>query len=169
MSATQQMPTPRSLDERRNAAIELLESNHQLWLATGSDGHGAHLIPVAYAWDGAHLIMATFESSRTTANLRSRSRARAAIGEPTNLVMIDGDVTLIDPADMDPAAADRYACVSFDPRALPGLVYLSLVPTQMQVWNGFHEFHGRTVMRDGQWLDEPADPALTLPAWMSVA
>ncbi|MFI0446635.1 hypothetical protein [Actinomadura sp. 6N118] len=32
----------------------------QIWLATGSDGHGAHLIPVAYAWDGSALYTATF-------------------------------------------------------------------------------------------------------------
>jgi hypothetical protein len=25
-------------------------------------------------------------------------------------------------------------------------------------WNGFHEFHGRTVMTNGDWLDAPSDP-----------
>lgn len=167
MTTIQPPPAPRSMNDRRKAALGHLEGNCQLWLSTGSDGHGAHLIPVAYVWDGTRLTMATFERSRTLANLRANPRARVAIGDPSDLVMIDGDVTVIDPADIDPATAKRYARVSFDPRALPGLVYLRLVPTQMQVWNGFHEFHGRTVMANGAWLDAPCDPPATLPGWMS--
>ena len=35
----------RPLAERREAARQRLCTHHRLWLATGSDGHGAHLIP----------------------------------------------------------------------------------------------------------------------------
>ncbi len=42
---------PRSLAMRRAHARDRLETGFQMWPATGSDGHGAHLIPVAYAWD----------------------------------------------------------------------------------------------------------------------
>jgi Pyridoxamine 5'-phosphate oxidase len=154
-------PALRSLTQRREAALKLLQDNTNLWLATGSDGHGAHLIPVAYVWDGTRLTMATFAHSRTTANLRAYPHARVAIGPTDHLTMIDGDVSLVDPADMDSDIADRYARISFDPRTwpptMPPLVYLRLVPTRVQAWNGFHEFTGRTVMAQGRWLDEPID------------
>jgi hypothetical protein len=44
---------PRSLFERREAAVAHLRSNSNLWLATASDGLGPHLIPVSYWWDAS--------------------------------------------------------------------------------------------------------------------
>jgi hypothetical protein len=148
---------PRPLAERREAARQRLCTHHQLWLATGSDGHGAHLIPVSFVWANEHLTMATLAHSRTMANLRANPRARAAIGQTDDVVIIDGDVSIVDVADIDPATADRYAKVSHDPRLMPGFLYLYLLPARIQVWNGFHEYGGRTVMLDGCWLDEPVD------------
>lgn len=149
-------PTARSLDRRRTDALKRLET-YQMWLATGSDGHGAHLIPVAYVWNSNTLTTATFERSRTAANLRATPRARVAIGDTADVVMIDVTATLIPVDAIDPDVADRFAQVSHDPRIMPGLVYIELAPHRIQVWNGFHEFTGRTVMIDGQWLDRPVD------------
>ncbi len=153
------LPTPRSLAERRMAAQERLESGHQLWLATGSDGRGAHLIPVAYVWDGSALTTATFTSSRTVTNLRAHPRARVAIGDTADVVMIDTDASLITVPNIGGDLAERYAKVSTDPRSHPEgmFVYLRLQPRRIQVWNGLHEFVGRTVMAGGHWLDEPID------------
>lgn len=157
---------PRSVVERRRAALDLLARSDQLWLATGGE-RGAHLIPVSYIWNGAYLTMATFLRSRTVSNLRAHPAGRAAVGQPSDLVMVDGAVELVGPASLDTATADAYARISFDPRVLHGLVFLRLVPAQIQVWNGFHEFHGRTIMADGRWLDTPEDPAVNLPDWVS--
>lgn len=148
---------PRPLAERRDAARHRLSTHHRLWLATGSDGRGAHLIPVSFVWTGEHLTMATFERSRTMANLRAHPRARLAIGETDDVVAIDGDVSIVEVADVDGTIADRYAQVSHDPRRIPGFLYLYLRPDRIMVWNGFHEYGGRTVMLGGCWLDEPVD------------
>lgn len=154
-----QPPAARSLRQRRAYALEQLAARHQMWLATASDGHGPHLIPVSYAWDASTLTLttATFERSRTAANLRAASRARAAIGETADVVMIDASATLVPVGAIDSHAADAYARVSGDPRVTPGFVYIQLAPLRIQVWNGFHEFTGRTVMSGGQWLDQPVD------------
>jgi hypothetical protein len=151
--------TARSLDQRRADALERLGISHQMWLATGSDGHGAHLIPVAYTWsvNTVTLTTATFERSRTAANLHATPRARVAIGDTADVIMIDAIASLIPVDGIDTDSADRYALVSHDPRAMPGLVYIQFTPRRVQVWNGFHEFPGRTVMIDGQWLDRPID------------
>ncbi|WP_116948828.1 pyridoxamine 5'-phosphate oxidase family protein [Jiangella endophytica] len=148
---------PRALAERREVARHRLSTHQRLWLATGSDGHGAHLIPVSFVLAGEYVAMATFERSRTMANLRARPRARLAIGDTDDVVAIDGDVSIVEVADVDATVADRYAQVSHDPRRIPGFLYLYLRPDRIQVWNGFHEYGGRTVMLDGSWLDEPVD------------
>jgi general stress protein 26 len=167
MTTSHQPPAPRGIAERRKAALAHLDGGYHLWLATCGAGRRPHLIPVAYVWDGACLTMATFEHSRTVANLRAHPRARVAVGGLNDVVMIDGEVTIVDSADIEHTTAEAYARVSFDPRSLPGLVYLRLVPIQIQVWSGFHEFHGRTVMTSGDWLNAPADPPTALPAWAS--
>src|SRR5687767_1259248 len=100
------IPVPRSLDERRAYARNRLETGCQLWLATGSDGHGAHLIPVAYAWDGSVLYTATFVNSRSVANIKGHPRARVALGDTANVIMIDTGASLIDVPDIDAGIAE---------------------------------------------------------------
>ncbi|TDD37298.1 hypothetical protein E1287_09080 [Actinomadura sp. KC06] len=153
------IPVPRRLAERRAYARNRLETGFQMWLATGSDGHGAHLIPVACTWDGSALYTATFAKSRTVANVKGHPQARVALGDTADVVMIDTSASLVNVPDVDADIAERYAKVSTDPRAYPEgrFVYLRLRPTRILVWNGLHEFVGRTVMRDGRWLDEPVD------------
>ncbi|WP_242907729.1 pyridoxamine 5'-phosphate oxidase family protein [Actinomadura terrae] len=150
---------PRSLAERQAHARKRLETGFQMWLATGGDGHGAHLIPVAFVWNGSALYTATFAKSRTVSNIKGHPHARVALGDTADVVMIDSSASLVDVPDIDAGIAERYAQVSTDPRTSPEgmFVYLRLLPKRIQVWNGFHEFAGRTVMRDGRWLDGPVD------------
>ncbi|WP_205740829.1 pyridoxamine 5'-phosphate oxidase family protein [Haloactinopolyspora alba] len=156
MNDTITAPTPRSLEQRRLDAQRTLQQNHQLWLCTAAGDHG-HMIPVSYVLEGSDLILATATRSRTMANVRATGRARVAIGSTDDVVMIDGQVAVVPVADMDPDTADAYAVVSHDPRVMPGFEYLRLAPSRIQVWNGFHEFGGRTVMADSQWLSRPVD------------
>lgn len=148
-------PLPRGLEQRRADALERLGTGRQMWLATA--GEGPHLIPVAYIWNTNALTTATFERSRTVANLRTIPRARVAIGDTADLIMVDAAASLVPVDAIDPAAADGYAQVSHDPRTMPGFIYIQLVPQRIQVWNGFHEFTERTVMAEGRWLDRPID------------
>lgn len=152
-----EQPLPRTLAERQQAAHDRLDTETQLWLATGSDGRGAHLIPVAYVWIDGVLVTATFEHSRTTANLRANPQARVALGTTSDVVMVDVVARLVDVAEMDSDTAERYAQVSRDPRRRAGFVYIVLAPRRVLVWNGFGEFFGRTVMLDGEWLDHTVD------------
>lgn len=153
------IPVPRSLAERQASARDRLQSGFQMWLATGSDGHGTHLMPVAYVWDGSVLYTATFAASRTVANITAHSQARVALGDTADVVMIDAGASLVDVPDIGVDIAERYAKVSTDPRVHPAgrFVYLRLQPRRIQVWNGFHEFVGRTVMENGRWLECSVD------------
>jgi general stress protein 26 len=147
----------RQLAERRKAATERLRSESNLWLATASDGRGPHLVPLAYWWDGFRLTTATFEGSRTLKNVRVQPQVRAAIGTTGDVLMIDATATIATVADIA-EVAERYAQASGnDPQAVPGFVYIQLVPERIQLWKGVAEFTGRTVMRAGVWLDDPID------------
>lgn len=128
-----------------------------MWLSTA--GHsGPHLIPVAFVADDHGIVTATAEASTTVRNLAETRRARVAIGSTSDVVMLDTVLEdLVPVPEVDPDLADRYAAVSHDPRQMPGYLYLRLLPQRIQVWNGFHEFTGRTVMLDGAWLPEPVD------------
>jgi general stress protein 26 len=150
---------PRGLAERQSDARKQLESSFQMWLATGSDGRGAHLIPVAYVWDGLDVYTATFARSRTVANIEAHPQARIALGDTADVVMIDAGASLVDVPAIDADIAERYAQVSHDPRTYPTgtFLYLRLHPRRIQAWNGFHEFPGRTVMQERRWLDDPVD------------
>ena len=141
---------PRSTAKRRDHALAQLADQHELWLATGSQA-GPHLIPVCYVWDGRLITMATFEHSPTVANVRATGTARVAIGHHADVLMIDGTVALVPVAGISAELGDAFARVSHDPRTTPGFVYLSFTPERVQVWNGFHEYAGRTVMRGGAW------------------
>ena len=147
----------RGLAERREAALERLRSNSNLWLATASDGRGPHLIPVSYWWDGTRLLTATFAGSRTLRNVRAQPKVRASIGSTGDVLMIDAAAAIMSAADIDATAADGYAQASGVPPSAPGFTYVALVPERMQVWKGPAEFSGRTVMRAGVWLDAPVD------------
>ena len=146
----------RTLAERREAALERLRIDTDLWLATAGDGRGPHLIPVSYWWDGARLLTATFEGSRTLRNIQAQPRIRASLGCTGDVLLIDAGAELA-AADVEDVAADGNARASGVPRATPGFAYIHLVPERMQVWRGPRESSGRAVMRAGVWLDEPVD------------
>ncbi|MGH3853741.1 MAG: pyridoxamine 5'-phosphate oxidase family protein [Pseudonocardiaceae bacterium] len=143
---------PRSTAQRRAAALEMLQSRDRLWLSTGNSS-GPHLIPVGFIWDGRQITMATREHSVTTSNIRANGVARVAIGETDDVTIVDGTVSILSVADIGPEIAGAIAGLRHSDKVLPERVCLRLHPTRILVWNGFHEYANRTVMRDGRWLE----------------
>lgn len=136
-------------------AIETLEAHHgDAWVASASPDGTAHLVPLSYAWDGTHLILATEETAVTTRNIRSSGAARAALGTTRDVVLIDASLeSIVAVPDASDEIAEVYAAQSdWDPRRSTGrFVYSRLLPQRIQVWREEHEISGRTVMRDGVW------------------
>lgn len=138
----------------------MLQNRNRLWLSTGNIS-GPHLIPVGFIWDGGQITIATRERSVTASNIRINGAARVAIGEPDDVVIIDGTVSILSVADIEPEIANALAGeiksvlagLGHSDKVLPDRVCLRLKPTRILVWNGFHEYTNRTVMRDGRWLE----------------
>ena len=146
-------PQSRSRTQRKHDALGLLERERTLWIATVRDDQAAHLIPLAFVWDGITITIGTAVESPTGRSLNRTGRARVAVGHAHDLVIVEGPVTTVPPTRIDPALADKFARVSLDPRNMPGYAYFQLTPNLVQAWRSFAEYRGRTLMRDGRWLE----------------
>jgi hypothetical protein len=145
---------PRSREQRKADTMRMLESEEDAWIATSGDG-GAHLVPLSIWWDGEIVTIATSGSSLTARNSAASGRARVALGGTRDVVMIDGRVESIPLADAPEAVSKGFADArGWDPGWESGeWVYLRIRPERVQAWRESDEIEGRTIMRDGRWLD----------------
>ena len=146
----------RSPEKRKADALlqlEAVESN--VWVASASPTGDVHLVPVTHTWDGSRVVLATGPRSRTVSNLTTNPKARLALGETRDVVMIDATLIEVIPASDAPAAlVEGYAAqAGWDARTdSANYVYLVLGPKRIQVWSEGEDLAGRTVMRDGEWV-----------------
>jgi hypothetical protein len=148
------MAPPRSPDQRKvDALAKLTAEQSDVWVASASSEGAAHLVPLSFAWDGEHVILATEPPAITTRNILASQRARLALGGTRDVVMIDAVLSTEVTASTAPEVAARYAAqADWDPRSTDGeFVYLLLRPERIQAWREANEITGRTIMRDGQW------------------
>ena len=147
---------PRSGAERKADTIARFEAEGaDAWVATASASGVAHLVPLSYAWDGTHLIIATEPELLTVRNIASSGRARLGFGPTRDVVIVDAGLDgRLDCAEVPTDLADLYARQSgWDPRhERTPYVYLLLRPVRVQAWREANELEGRTIMRDGAWL-----------------
>jgi hypothetical protein len=137
----------------------MLEANHaDVWVASASADGAAHLVPLSFAWDGQDVIIALKGSSQTARNIVAAARARLGFGTTRDVVIVDtGLVAQVRAVDATDPRVERYAAqADWDPSALDDrdeYVYLALRPERVQAWRESNELAGRTVMRDGNWVD----------------
>jgi len=143
---------PRPLTERIADTLAALERGGDAWVATSGDG--PTLVPLALAWDGAHAILSTTAQSITARNVQHDPRVRIGFGATRDVVMIDGTADVIRIEDAGSFADSFAAHADWDPRAEDGdWVYLVVTLRRVQAWRESDEISGRTVMRDGRWLE----------------
>jgi hypothetical protein len=149
-------PSPRTGRERKADVIAKLEAgNADAWVATASPTGVAHLVPLSYAWDGRHIILATEPRLLTARNIEVSGQARLAFGPTRDVVIVDAQLDgRMDVGDAPEALADAYARQSrWDPRhEKDSFIFLLLNPRRVQAWREANELAGRTLMRDGTWL-----------------
>jgi hypothetical protein len=144
---------PRSKSERREHVLQRLQSDNKLWIATASSDGSAHLVPFSFVWDGQRVTMATAQDNPAARNAGRTGKARLALGDFTDVILVDGAISVVAPDQVESAVADRLTQVSaIDARKAPGFVCLQLVPERIQTWWSMAELGSPTVMRKGQWL-----------------
>jgi hypothetical protein len=150
---------PRSFDERRRDSLALLAAGQaDAWVATSSSDGVAHLVPLSIGWTGQDIVLVTDERSITARNLRASGVARLAFGGTRDVVMIDADVVEEASVPEGGAFVDTFAEQSgWDPRLGADAAahrVIVLRPKRLQAWREVNEIAGRTLMREGVWLDE---------------
>lgn len=146
----------RSVEERKADALSMLTARPaECWVASASAAGEPHLVPLSFAWDGQHLIVATESAVLTGRNIAATGRARAGLGSSRDVVVLDVHLvqTLAATRAPDSLAMPYADQAGWDPRAAGGdFTYFILRPDRIQVWRGPDEIPGRTVMKDGAWL-----------------
>ncbi|MFF4394081.1 pyridoxamine 5'-phosphate oxidase family protein [Streptomyces sp. NPDC001480] len=144
---------PRGAARRRHDVLARLRVRADAWVATsGTDGLPC-LVPLWFLWDGAAVWLSTRITSPTGRNLRDTGRARLALGDTQDVVLINAAVRTFTAQEVPAAAADAFAQRwGWDPRGdHPSYAYFEARPRAIQAWNGVHELKGRYVMRHGEW------------------
>ncbi|MDT0377500.1 pyridoxamine 5'-phosphate oxidase family protein [Streptomyces sp. DSM 42041] len=154
-------PAPRPADQRREAVLERLRTEEDVWVATANPRGVPCLVPLSVHWDGDAVWLSTRGANPTGRNLLETSAVRISFGDTRDVVLIDGSVEAFSLDEVDPADADAFAArCGWDPRRAkrPGSPYLyfRVTPTDVQAFHGEHELTGRHLMRDGLWT-VPAD------------
>lgn len=138
--------------ERKADMIARLERDADVWAATASAGR-PHLVPLSFAWDGTHVILATPAASPTARNAATSGDLRLALGTSRDVTIIEASVEVVRCADAEDSIAQCYAArTGWDPRQEDVQhVYLIAMPRTTRAWRSLPEIEGRTIMRGGQW------------------
>ena len=145
---------PRSRAERRRDTEHRLAHDVDVWVASASADGAPYLVPLSFDWDGEALLLATPGGSPTGRNLAATRAVRVALGLTRDVAVIEGDVEVLEMADLPRERGDRFAArTGFDPRPLAGPYrWFRVVPRRIQAWREVDELPGRELMRDGRWL-----------------
>lgn len=148
---------PRDRGTRLADTLALLSSPAvDVWVATASADGDPHLVPLSLAWVDDRAVVAVEGSSLTARNLTATGRARLGVGPTRDVIMIDAELERTVAVAADERLGAAYADqADWDPRSSPGHVFLVLRPVRVQAWREANEIPGRTLMRDGRWLDDP--------------
>ncbi|GGX90948.1 pyridoxamine 5'-phosphate oxidase family protein [Streptomyces fructofermentans] len=146
-------PPARTASRRKQDTLDRLHGDVDAWVATAGDDV-PYMVPLSFLWDGATLLVATAAESPTGRNLRSTGRVRLGIGPTRDVVLVEGSVEALTPAELPTAVGDAFAAkTDFDPRRLTTpYLYFRIRPLRVQAWREVNEIEGRDLMRDGHWL-----------------
>jgi hypothetical protein len=146
--------SPRDPRRRRQDVLERLATEIDVWVASADADGLPCLVPLWFVWHDAAVWLATRATNPTGRNLRTGRRARLALGDTQDVVLIDGAVDTYRRDEVPAAAAEAFAArTGWDPRQeSASYAFFRVRPRTVQAWHGTHELPGRWLMRDGAWL-----------------
>jgi hypothetical protein len=145
---------PRSRTQRRADTEHRLDHDVDVWVASASTDGAPFLVPLSFDRVGEALLLATPETSPTGRNLAATGVVRLALGHTRDVVMIDGDVEVLEMDALPRETGDRFAArAGFDPRPLATpYLWFRVTPRRIQAWREVDELTDRELMRDGRWV-----------------
>ena len=145
---------PRPRAQRRSDTEQRLAHDIDLWVASASTDGVPYLVPLSFDWDGEAVLLATPADSPTGRNLAATRTVRLGLGPTRDVVLIDGEVEVLEMDLLQPPQGDSFALRSgFDPRTLTErYCWFRVTPRRIQAWREVDELADRELMRDGVWL-----------------
>ena len=144
---------PRPPAQRKKDAFARLETDIDMWVATGDDQGVPCMVPLSFLWHDERLYFATVPTNPTAHNIVKHGLARAVLGHTRDVVLIDGKATQIGDGRLPEAVGDAYAAkCGWDPRDSKSYEFFELLPAKVEVWRELNEHADRELMRDGTWL-----------------
>lgn len=149
------MVSNRTAAERIKSAKRRLGEDDNVWIATASMNGEPHLVPLSLAWDGEAILVATPANTPTACNAAASGHVRATLDSTVDVVLLLTDAVVTSFSQVSEKEAAIYVNrVGWDPRDEPGeWSLLRLTPSRVQAWNSVNEIDGRTIMRDGVWVE----------------
>ena len=146
-------PAARTRAQRRRDTEHRLANDVDVWVASASPDGVPYLVPLSFDWDGQTLLLSTTEGP-TARNLAASRVVRLGLGPTRDVVLIEGDVEVLELDALPREQGDRFAArAGFDPRVLrTPYRWFRVTPRRMQAWREENELAGRELMRDGRWL-----------------
>ncbi len=143
---------PRPAVQRWADTLARLASDVDAWVSTAT-GDGPYLVPLSFLFDGTDFWLSTSSRAPTVRYVRAVPRVRLGIGPTRDVVLVEGGVTVEPATGVSETVGEAFAVkAGFDPRPLPGYVFLRVRPERIMAWREENELAGRDLMRDGRWL-----------------
>lgn len=144
---------PRTPGQRKRDLLDRLERETDIWVATADRNGVPCLVALWFVWDGEHLWLSTRLTNPSGRNLRDVGRARLALADTRDVVLVDGEVDTYPGEEVPEAAASAFlAKTGWDPRRdNASYAFFRVRPVAVQAWCEEHELPRRHLMRDGVW------------------
>ncbi|MFI6119105.1 pyridoxamine 5'-phosphate oxidase family protein [Streptomyces sp. NPDC051064] len=143
----------RGPEQRKQDALDRLEKDEDVWVATASADGVPCLVPLWFVWDRGTLLLATRRTNPTAVNVTPSGPVRLALGHTRDVVLIEGTAEIVEGADLPTESGDAFAGkFHWDLRGRPAWVYLRITPATVRAWREANEQAGRDLMLDGTWL-----------------
>jgi general stress protein 26 len=141
------------MEQRTRDVLARLAGETDVWVASADAGGTPYLVPLWFVRHDEDLWLATRPATPTARNLRAVGRARVALGDTLDVVLVDGDAEVLTSSQVPGAAADAFVeKTGWDPREDPReYVWIRVRPRSIEARDGEHEMRDRWVMRDGVW------------------
>ncbi|WP_327695215.1 pyridoxamine 5'-phosphate oxidase family protein [Streptomyces sp. NBC_00459] len=155
MTAAEAHPDgPRSIEQRRREALERLDRDNDVWVATADADGEPTLVPLAFWWDGGTVWLATRRTNPTGRNLSASGRVRLCFGPTRDVVLMHGTARTLTHEELPAGVGDAFTAKDgWDPRESgPSYVWFQVTPEVVKAWGTVPEMADRDLMRDGEWL-----------------
>jgi hypothetical protein len=146
---------PRPRAQRIADTRARLEHDIDCWVASADEAGNAHLVPFSYAWLDETVVLAMPPANKSAVNLLRAGVARLALDGTRDVVLVEGTVA----EGVDDATQDAYVRhAGWDPRTeSTQYIWLRVTPLHIQAWREANELRGRTLMKEGAWLEGRAE------------